>query len=221
MIEYLVNYIQSIISQYGAGGVFFATLIEEVIAPIPSPIVPLAAGFFLLPASGSTSEVMLQGIFSIALPVALGISIGSALAYALGFFGGKPLIERTKRWTGINWRDIQRSEERLTRGKGDEITLFILRVLPIVPGVAISGFCGIVRYPFKKFMILTCLGACLRAFALGIAGWQAGELYANYADMVSRFEKYIFVGIIFLLILLFGGIYLTKRTKMRQTQPPA
>ncbi|MBZ1356469.1 MAG: VTT domain-containing protein [Candidatus Nealsonbacteria bacterium] len=216
MIENFITYIQSIISQYGAWGVFLATLIEEIIAPVPSPIVPLAAGFFLLPTSVSFTEIVLRGAFTIALPVSIGITIGSTLVYALGFFGGKPVIEKSKKWTGINWDDIEKSEARFTRGKGDEISLFVLRVLPIIPGVAISGFCGVVRYQFKKFIIITSLGAFVRAFVLGLVGWQVGELYVTYADMISKFEKYVLSVVFFLLLLSFLGYYIRKKIKARR-----
>ncbi len=216
MIGNFITYIQSIISQYGAWGVFLATLIEEIIAPVPSPIVPLAAGFFLLPTSVSFTEIALRGAFTIALPVSIGITIGSTLVYALGFFGGKPVIEKSKKWTGINWDDIEKSEARFTRGKGDEISLFVLRVLPIIPGVAISGFCGVVRYQFKKFIIITSLGAFVRAFVLGLVGWQVGELYVTYADMISKFEKYVLSVVFFLLLLSFLGYYIRKKIKARR-----
>lgn len=216
MIGNFITYIQSIISQYGAWGVFLATLIEEIIAPVPSPIVPLAAGFFLLPTSVSFTEIVLRGAFTIALPVSIGITIGSTLVYALGFFGGKPVIEKSKKWTGINWDDIEKSEARFTRGKGDEISLFVLRVLPIIPGVAISGFCGVVRYQFKKFIIITSLGAFVRAFVLGLVGWQVGELYVTYADMISKFEKYVLSVVFFLLLLSFLGYYIRKKIKARR-----
>ncbi len=213
MIEGIIIYIQSIISEYGVFGVFFATLIEEIIAPIPSPIVPLAAGFFLLPVSVSFIEIIFKGFLIIALPVAIGISIGSALVYMLGFFGGKPVIEKSKKWTGINWQDIEKLDKWFAKGKGDEITLFVLRVLPIIPGVAISGLCGVARYPFKKFIIITAFGAFVRAFVLGMIGWQVGELYMTYADIISKFEKYIFLGIFFFLLLFLGSYYIIKKIK--------
>lgn len=211
MIETLILYVQSIISEYGAWGVFLATLLEEIIAPIPSPLIPLTAGFFLLPTETSLAEVAIKGILVIALPVSIGISIGSTLVYALGFFGGKPVIEKSQKWTGLNWKDIQKAEEKMTRGIKDEVMLFVLRILPIVPGVAISGFCGVMRYPFKKFIIITGLGTFVRAFLLGLLGWQVGALYANYAAMISKFEKYILWGVFLILLLFLGGRYLMKK----------
>ncbi len=216
MIETLVVYIQSIISQYGAWGVFLATIIEEIIAPIPSPVVPLAAGFFLLPTTASFVEIALRGALTVALPVSIGVSIGSSVIYALGFFGGKPVIEKSKRWTGIKWRDIEESEAQLTKGRGDEITLFVLRILPIVPGVGISGFCGVVRYPFKKFLAITCLGSFVRAFVLGILGWQAGELYATHVETISKFEKHILIGALGLLVLTGASYYISKNIKAKR-----
>lgn len=193
MIESAVLYMQSIIANYGAWGVFLATLLEEIVAPIPSPIVPLAAGFFLLPSDLSYVETILRGAFAIALPVAAGVGIGSSAVYALGYFGGKPIIERTARWTGIKWNDVERVETQLTRGRSDEIVLFTLRLLPIIPGVAISGLCGLVRYPFATFIGITLAGSFIRAFFLGLLGWQVGELYATYASQISHWEDYLLV----------------------------
>ncbi len=78
MIEQLIVYIQSLIAGYGAWGVFAATMIEEAVSPIPSPIIPLAAGFFLLSIDLSFAEALLRSAYVIALPVSIGVSIGSS-----------------------------------------------------------------------------------------------------------------------------------------------
>ena len=211
MIEKIISYIQLIVTEYGALGVFLATLLEEIIAPIPSPLVPLTAGFFLLPASESFLTIAWQALLVIAFPVALGITLGSLAVYGIGYWGGKPVIEKSKRWLGLSWEDVEKTERKLIRGRGDEITLFALRALPVVPGVAISGFCGIVRYPLKTFVAITFLGALARATALGIAGWYVGAMYMAYVDTISKTEKYIFA-VLILLALFFAGrfIFLKK-----------
>ena len=213
MIEQGILYVQHIISTYGIWGVLAATLIEEIIAPIPSGLVPLAAGFFLLPADATFALVAVEAIALVALPVAVGMSIGSALVYALGYYGGKPLIEKNERFLGISWRDIERIEKRVIRGKRDELTLFLLRLVPIIPGVAISGFCGVVRYPFSRFIAITFFGSGLRAYALGLAGWQAGEFYFKYVEVFDRFEHQILLGVVGLILL--GVAYYVFRKKRR------
>lgn len=210
MIEKITSYIQPIVTEYGAFGVFLATLLEEIIAPIPSPLVPLTAGFFLLPVSDGFLVVAWQALLIIAFPVALGVTLGSLVVYCIGYWGGKLAIEKSKKWIGLSWEDVEKMEQKLIRGKGDEILLFTLRVLPVVPGVAISGFCGVVRYPLKTFSILTFFGALVRATALGIVGWHVGSVYLTYVDAISKIEKYIFAFLI-LLILFFVGRLLFKK----------
>ncbi len=221
MIDQLVTYIQSLIATYGAWGVFLATMIEEIIAPIPSPIVPLAAGFFLItPEITSLIQILIKIGVVIALPVTAGITIGSACVYAIGFFGGKPVLDRTKKWLGFGWDDVQKVETRLHKGKKDEWVLFFLRMIPIVPGVAISGLCGIIRYPFFKFITITMLGACLRAFILGIIGWKVGEVYGAFAHTVEKSEDYILYAVIGILFI-WGVYYFFKKRTLKNniTQP--
>jgi len=206
MIEQGILYIQSVIAEYGAWGVFLAVMVEEFFAPIPSALVPLAAGFFLLPPDAGLAVIGLEALFLVAIPVAIGISIASAVFYGIAYYGGKPVIERTRRYTGLSWREIERIEAKMTRGKRDEITLFALRFIPVVPGFALSGFCGIVRYPFDKFLAITFLGSGLRAFFLALAGWQAGEFYIRYLEVIDRFEKQIFLALL-LAVLLFAVLY--------------
>lgn len=211
MIEKLVSILQSIVLEYGAVGVFFAALIEEVIAPIPSAIVPLTAGFFLLPAHQTFLETTTGMALIVALPIALGLTLGSFFVYFVGFFGGKPIIIKWGTWFGLHWNEIESIEKKLTHGRRDEVVLFVLRAVPIVPNAAISGFCGLVHYPFRSFVIVTLFGSFVRAFILGIIGWQAGEAYAAYAEIISTMEKYIFAVLLIFVAMILGWIYFSKR----------
>lgn len=211
MIEKLVSTLQLIVLEHGAVGVFFAALIEEIIAPIPSAIIPLAAGFFLLPVEQTLWEIIIGSALLVALPTSLGLTLGSLFLYSLGFFGGKPIILKWGKWFGLNWNEMEGVEKKLIRGWGDEIALFVLRAVPLVPNAAISGFCGLVRYPFQNFVLITLLGSFVRAFGLGIIGWQVGEAYAAYAGFISDFEKYIFAVILAAAALILVWLNFRKR----------
>ncbi len=213
MLDALISYIEPIIIAYGPLGVFLATLLEEIIAPIPSPLVPLAAGFFLLPAESGFLYVLWHTLFLIALPVACGITLGSLAVYGLGYWGGKPAIEKSKRWLGLGWADLEKAEERLTRGQGDELALLILRILPIVPGVAISGFCGIVRYSLKTFLVITFVGALVRALVLGVVGWQVGNTYHMYSEAIAGVEKIGFAILILGVLSLLAFLFFKKNSQ--------
>ncbi len=215
MLENIIQFIHVVIAQHGAWGVFVATLLEEVIAPIPSPIVSLAGGFFLIAPNSSLLEACVEAALTIGLPVALGISMGSSLVYGICFFGGKSMIERYGKLLGLSWADVEKAEERLVRGNWDEVILLLARVLPILPGVAVSALCGIIRYRFVSFLSITFVGAFIRAFFLGIIGWKVGELYESYADTFAILEKYGSY-VLIILAFLFLIVYLSKAVKQRR-----
>ncbi len=211
MIVELISYIQTIITQYGAGGIFFATILEEVIAPIPSPLVSLAGGFFLLSHNILWLPTLQDAFILIAIPVAIGVSLGSTAVYALGYFGGKPILEKWGKWLGLQWDEVEKTKKKLTLKKGDEVVLFGLRLLPLVPGVAISGFCGIVRYRFFNFIIVTFFGSLCRAFILALIGWRVGELYQKYVVIIDHIEQYVFLAILVAVVI--GGIFWYRRRR--------
>lgn len=222
MIDQVTTFIQPIILDLGALGVFLATLIEEVIAPIPSPLVPLTSGFFLLPADSGLIPTVWQSFITIGLPVACGLSIGALAVYGIGYWGGKPVLERSKKWLGFSWSDLEKTENKLIRGKSDEITLFVLRLLPIIPGVAISGFCGVIRYPLRTFLTITFLGSLTRATLLGLAGWYAGVMYTEYIDTIAKAERYLLVVIVALILIFIVRLTYKKlqgSSKVKQGNP--
>lgn len=213
MLEQLIQLTQSIVSAGGALGVFLAALLEEIIFFIPSPIVPMAAGFFLLPAKASLGFVAVQAILKIAIPVSLGLSLGSLLPYCICYFGGQPVIERWGRYIGLSWSSIKKTEEKFIRGYNDEFILLGLRVLPIVPSAAISSFCGFIRYPVYRFLVVTFIGAAIRGFLLGIFGWYVGTAYLTYAQAIAHMEEYLVIGAILVVMVILGRIVMKKRKK--------
>mgnify|MGYP001605554549 FL=1 len=101
MIAKLISNIELIGQTYGALGVFFAAVLEEIIAPIPSSLVAMFAGFFLLPVNENIIGVISSAIFTVAIPMSIGISVGSLVPFALAYFGGKPAILKWVKWFGI------------------------------------------------------------------------------------------------------------------------
>lgn len=192
MLEKLIQMTQSIISVGGPVGVFMASILEEIIFFIPSPIIPMAAGFFLLSPQAELLEAISRAILYIALPVSLGQTIGSLFPYYIGYLGGRPTIEKWGRWIGLTWKNIEKTEQKFIRGYRDELILLGMRVSP-VPSVAISGFCGLIRYPVYRFLAVTAVGATIRGFLLGLFGWYAGTAYLKYAQIIAQTEKYLFV----------------------------
>lgn len=217
MLDQLVQFTQSIVSTGGSFGVFMAAVLEEVIFFIPSPIVPMAGGFFLLSAVDSFGSAIGQTFLKVAIPVSLGLTLGSLFPYCICYFGGQPAIERWGRFIGLSWGAVKKTEEKFIRGYRDELILVGLRLVPVVPSSAISSFCGFIRYPIYNFIMVTFVGSLIRGFLLGLLGWYVGSAYVKYAQTIAQVEKYVLV-IVGVACLLLVGWFVHKRRKKKATQ---
>jgi membrane protein DedA with SNARE-associated domain len=188
VLEHLVTFLQTHIIPLGGIGIFLATIIEEVVAPIPSAFVLLTGGFLFL--SKLTGLNLLSAIvFKIALPAAFGITLGSLFIYWLAFTFGKPFIDRFGKWFGLAWKDIEKAEKWFEKGLRDDVFIFIVRAIPFIPSVAIGSFAGIMRLPLRTYIISSFLGTMVRASILGVLGWQLGNFYYKYTEVISRYEN--------------------------------
>ena len=209
MIEYLIHFLQTNILPWGAFGVFVASVIEEVIAPIPSPLIITMSGFLFVTGPLSWSVVYAL-IFKVAIPAALGVTLGSYTIYFIARFGGKFFIEKWGKYIGLYWTDMEKFQNRLSDTKRDEIFIGIARVIPLVPSVAISAFCGILEMNVFKYFVISFVGVFFRSIILGILGWQMGNVYGKYAKTISSVENAILISTILAL-----GIFIVLKYKGR------
>ncbi|KKS17885.1 MAG: hypothetical protein UU76_C0030G0003 [Parcubacteria group bacterium GW2011_GWC1_41_7] len=201
----ILKSIESIVAQYGAGGVFFASLLEEIIAPIPSALVMMGSGAFLLSGPILSFSFLKTLFFTIAIPAALGVTLGSFIIFILAYFGGKPTLEHFGKYFGVSWSEMEKAEEKFSKGYADETLILILRMLPIAPSVVVSALCGLFRMNPLKYAGLTFLGTLVRAGMLGALGFQMGRVYIKYASIFSQIESFVlwaFLGVIVLWMLL-------------------
>lgn len=196
MIADLINLITEVILPYGPLGVFIAALLEEVIAPIPSAVVQLASGFFFL--SGGIDTVWVYNFVCIILiPISLGVSFGSLVVYGLAYSLGKPALIKWGKFFGVSWEEVKQLDTWFESSVADEIGLFILRTIPIIPSVAVSAAYGLVRFNIFKYIVITFMGTLVRAGILAVVGWQVGGVYLRYAEIIGRFESFVlFSGIV-------------------------
>jgi membrane protein DedA with SNARE-associated domain len=208
MFESIILYVEQILFVYGPLGIFLASIIEEVIAPIPSTMVIMGSSFLMLKGASLSPDSFLNLFLNIVLPASLGVTLGSLFVYAIAYFAGKPFLQRWGKYLGVSWQDIEKAEDKFKDSRSDEIALFIVRALPIIPSVAINAFCGFIRYDIKKYLIITFLGTLVRAFILGVIGWQFGSLYMKAAAEISYLEE---ISVIMIVIIFASYIVYKKK----------
>lgn len=210
MIQGFVTYIETVLLPLGAWGVFLATLIEQVIAPIPSAFVQLGGGFFLVN-TDSFWTAFPRILLVVSLPSATAVVIGSVLVYYLAYFIGKPFIDRWGRFLKVSWDDVVMLQEKFKDSKKDDLMLFIFRSVPAVPTVAVDILCGTVRYHLGKYVVITFVGTFIRATIFGIIGWRVGNVYVEYAEYIARVEKYLVIALVLALV-----VFVVLRTRSKK-----
>ncbi len=170
----------------GYVGVALWVAIESVIIPIPSELVLPFAGFLV--GDGQSLEPLTRQPWSLVLVTlagTIGATIGALVAYAIGAWGGRPIIERWGRWLGITPADLDRTESFFERRGA--LAAFFGRMIPVVRSL-VSFAAGIARMPVGPFVLFTFLGSLPFTFVLVFAGMQLGANWEEIGALLKRFE---------------------------------
>ncbi len=181
----------------GLLGVFLGVIIESVIIPIPSPLIMMGAGFILLSPDIGFGEAMFP-LLTIALVGAVASTLGSYIGYGIGYFGGRPAIQKYKWLFGVSWEEVEIINTRFEKHHSEVI--FTLRALPVVPLSVISFIFGICRIRWEKFTLWTFLGTIPRCFILATLGWIVGKTYDTLAQTIDFIETLTLVIIVVVIV---------------------
>lgn len=153
--------------------VFIIFLLGEAVAFLPMLVVLTSPVIFL---KGSLTFALATKIFFlVAVPVGLGVSIGSLWLYGLAAWGGKPAVEKFGKYLYISWTDVEKMEKRLKNSNYDEALLLGLRLIPFLPTLPVSVAAGFLHMRIWPYLILTAIGMAIRTMfmiimiALGVS----------------------------------------------------
>ena len=166
ILTFLVPWITAIISHIGYPGVALLMAIESACIPLPSEIIMPFAGYLVY--TGRFS------LFWVATAGAIGCNLGSAVAYWVGAYGGRPLVEKYGSYILLDRRDLDRTTKFFVRF--GPITVLLARLLPVVR-TFIALPAGIARMPQLKFHIYTFVGSWPWCFVLAYAGMKLGNAW--------------------------------------------
>jgi len=118
---------------------------------------------------------------------AVGCNLGSAVAYWVGAYGGRPLVERFGRYVLLDGRDLDRTTRFFD--KYGSITVFAARLLPVVRAfIALPA--GIARMPQLRFHIYTFLGSWPWCFVLAYIGMRLGQGWETDPRFKAIFHRF-------------------------------
>jgi len=179
MLEEIILQLENLIVDYGAIGLFISGVVKEFI-PIPSTAIILGTSIVLLKGQLIDINSIVVLLFSIVLPISIGMTIGAIITYIPCFYVGKPFIDKWGKYVSLKWEDVEKLDKKFENSTRDYILLYIIRATPIIPSIVLSAFCGVIRYDMKKYIIITFLGGLTRSIVFGIIGWQFGNVLHGY-----------------------------------------
>ena len=125
-------------------------------APIPGVFVPVIAGVLYGPIVGP-------------LVTTIGTILGSAGAYAIGHWGGRPLAERI-----AGKERLKQAQDRM--GGKRWLVLIPLFLIPFSPADALCFVAGIIEMGWRRFLTAVLLGRIPKDALVAVAaalGWKA------------------------------------------------
>ena len=207
--------ITSTIGDYGLYAVFFLMLIDAVL-PAASEVVmvyggAVAAGAFAgqdVILFGRTIDEGFPAYVAIALAGTIGYTIGSAGGWAIGFYGGRPYLERHGRWLHLDKKRLDRAERWFERW--EDWAVFLGRLTPVVRSF-VSIPAGVMETPFVRYMLLTLAGSAIWCFAFAGAGWAAGESWEDFHHAFRYLEYLVAAAIVAVAVGL--ALYVRRRRR--------
>src|SRR5579859_3109768 len=169
----------SAVANHGVYAVFGLMAIDAVF-PAFSELVMLYAGAVAAGTFASAHGITLFGagaFVAFALAGTLGYLAGALVGWAIGCFGGRPLLERRGRWFHLSPARLDRAEAWFDRW--GNVGVLIGRLTPVVRSF-VSIPAGIFEMPLAPYTALTLVGSAVWAFAFAGAGYGLGASYHRF-----------------------------------------
>jgi membrane protein DedA with SNARE-associated domain len=176
----LVNLATHLIASIGLAGVALLTLSSGVIGVPGTEPTMLFAGFDVFRGNLTLPGIIVAGV--------VGDVAGASIAYSIGYFGRRELLEAKGSKLHVSASGLDRAHRWFDR-YGIPV-IFVSRFLPLIRA-AFPYAAGVARMPYGRFVALATLGSIFWIGGLGVLGrevgkqWQTWRHHLEYVDYVG------------------------------------
>ncbi len=182
IIEILSAFIVATISALGYSGIVLLMAIESACIPLPSEII--------MPFSGYLVSIGRFNLWAVGVAGAFGCVVGSLVAYWVGMYGGRPLIEKYGRYVLISRHDLDLADRWFARY--GEAIIFTSRLLPVIR-TFIAFPAGVARMNLTRFVLYTFAGSLPWCLGLAYVGQKLGEQWNKDETLKTLFHRFDFI----------------------------
>jgi membrane protein DedA with SNARE-associated domain len=199
VLNSLIDAITRAIGDHGFPAVLGLMTLESACIPVPSEVIMLFAGYLV--------SLHKMTLFAAVSAGVLGNVIGSWIAWSVGYFGGRPFIERYGRYIHVTPERMAQSDRWFDRH--GEVTVLVGRCIPVIR-TFISLPAGIARMPFWRFTLFTVIGCIPWVLGLTLLGVQVGPAWERWRHRLEYLDYIVAAAIVI------GIVYLYVRARRRR-----
>jgi len=185
------------LATWGYLAIFTLSFISSMGLPVGAEVAIIYGGVL---ASGQVSGVQPLNLVVVIVVATLAEVLGSLAGYLIGYFGGRPLVDKVGKYVLLTHRDLDRAEAWFDR-RGEPVVLFG-RFIPLLRSF-VSFAAGLGEMAIAKFIVFTVIGCAIWCTALVTLGYSLGSTYHHvlkafsYAGYVAAVLVVIAVAVLF------------------------
>ena len=198
---------ESFLTSAGYGALILFGFLEACCVPISSEIT-----------FGFAGVLAYQGHLSLALVIIIGSLAelaGSLTSFAVGRWGGRPLVDKVGRYVLVTRSDVDRAE-RFLEGRG-VWAVPVGRMVPVVRAFT-SIVAGLIEMPLARFTVLSLIGTVAYASALSAVGYAVGSAWHTVAHDFSILG---YIVVVLVIAAIAGFIIIRLRAFRREASAPS
>ncbi len=174
--QLVTAWVLHLIHHLGYAGIAIGMMLQAIGVPLPSEVMMSFGGYLAY-----TRELAL---FPVILAGTAGDTLGAAIAYGIGYYGGRPLVMRFGRLIFVRERELEHAHAWIVRYGSRAVLL--CKLLPAVRAVA-SLPAGVVQMPFWRFLGFTLIGSSIWCTGFAYIGLALGRNWDALSGVFHRF----------------------------------
>jgi membrane protein DedA with SNARE-associated domain len=186
MTRHIFDLLRGALVHHGYWAVAGLLLAENVGVPFPGETVLLLASFLAY----SEHELQLPWIIVVGVVAA---TVGGEIGFALGRYGGRPLIERYRHVFFVRAETVERGDRLIERYGA--ATVFVARFI-VGLRVITALLAGALRMPWRKFTVVNFLGAAVWVSTICGVGYLFGGHVGRLVHDLKRFDLAIVIVVV-------------------------
>jgi membrane protein DedA with SNARE-associated domain len=193
------------LDNYGYLAVAGFVLLEDFGVPVPGETILILGAVY---AGTGRLNIVLVGLIGF-----LAALIGDNVGFAIGHFGGRPLVERFGRYILLTPERLDKATGFFERHGGK-----IVAIARFVEGLRQANgiVAGISGMHWAKFLVFNALGAALWVIVWTSVGYFSGSHIDTIYRAATRYDTYLAVA-----IAVFALAYIMRRLWKRRDRPTA